>query len=264
MEWVFSYGLSTDPEQMHADVGSWHKEEEAQLHGYAYMFTGYHPEFKGGTSTIVAQPGAETLGVAYLLDDTQLETLDQNGHGYEPRGRRIELRDGEVNAVTFEPPTLASPRAPSATYLDRVRLGLSQHYHPKIVTRYLQHALKRSSGDINVHRRLATSDSFRHEFGVAFRRLFPWEVTESGAFGSGWAILGPDEETTPHSHDEEECFIIVSGEGCMTIDGRELPVAKADTIYIEPFSAHSVRNVCPEPLEVLCLWWGAAEPAQTS
>jgi mannose-6-phosphate isomerase-like protein (cupin superfamily) len=262
MEWFFSYGLSTDPEQMRAEVGTWHCDEKSQLPDHAYMFTGDHPEFGGGgSSTIVPLLGAEVLGLAYQIDQDQLETLIAKGHGYELRRHRIRLPREEVDAVTLEPPEIAEPQPPSDSYLERVRFGLCQHYDAEIVARYLDRAVARSKTATEVPRKAAGPETYKREFGVAFRRLFPWDVTKSAAFGSGWAVLQPGEATTPHSHDEEESFIILSGEGRMTLDGRDFPVAKADAIYIEPFTAHTVKNEGSEPLEVLCVWWGEAVPA---
>ncbi len=75
--------------------------------------------------------------------------------------------------------------------------------------------------------------------------------------------MPPGSSTTPHSHDEEETFIVVRGLGRMSVDGRERDVATGDAIYLEPFSAHTIANrSASEPLEFLCIWWGGAPAAQ--
>jgi mannose-6-phosphate isomerase-like protein (cupin superfamily) len=268
MPWIFSYGLGTDPEQMRADVGSWRRMVPATLPDHVYTFTGFHPDFDGATSTLVPLPGGVVLGVAYEVDDGKLDELREHGHGYVLRRNLARIDGDEVSVYTLQPETLAEPGRPSDEYVGRVRRGLERHYPREAVEMYLARALRRATGDGLAPARTPTPASFTHEYGCDFRRLFPWEATRERPFGSAWAVVAPGTSTTPHAHDEEETFIFLSGQGTMSVDGQQFPVAKGDAVYLEPYSAHTVRNTGQDPLELLCVWWGgvpataqAAEPA---
>ena len=256
MAWFFTYGLSTDLDQMAKDVGHWQRYEKATLNDYVYTFTGCHPEFKAGTSTLLPVRGGVVLGVAYLLDDQQIQDMVEHGHGYSLKDNQVVINGENVTAHTLQPAEIGAPNPPSDDYLNRVRSGLSRHYPAQVVDVYLKRALKRAGRQEALPWKTPTPDSFKREYGVSLRRLFPWDVTESSAFGSAWTVVSPGEETEPQAHDEEETFIIISGEGLMNLDGNEFTVKKGDTVYVEPFSAHTVRNDTSEPLEVLCVWWG--------
>ncbi len=264
MPWFFSYGLSTDLEHMKSDVGRWECYQRATLPDHVYSFTGYHPEFQGGTSTLVPMRGGMAIGVAYLLGDDQLNELVDRGHGYVLTQNRVRAKGEELEAFTLQPRELAPAQAPSDGYLARVRRGLSQHYPAQVVQLYLARALKRATGELAAPRKTAVPDSFKREYGSDFRRLFPWDATRQEAFGAAWAVVAPGQETTPHGHDEEETFIFLAGSGLMSVDGRQFPVARGDAVYLEPFSAHTVRNTGDSPLEVLCVWWGAVPGAELS
>jgi mannose-6-phosphate isomerase-like protein (cupin superfamily) len=264
MPWFFSYGLSTDLEQMKADVGRWDGYQRASLPEHVYSFTGYHPDFQGGTSTLVPMRVGTILGVAYLLDDSQLESLVERGHGYVLEQNRIQVRGEAIDAFTLQPREIGPATPPSARYLERIRHGLSQHYPAQVVQLYLARALKRATGALQVPRKTATPESFKREYGSDFRRLFPWDVARKEAFGAAWAVVRPGEETSPHGHDEEETFIFLAGTGVMSVDGQQFSVQRGDAVYLEPFSAHTVRNTGDSPLEVLCVWWGAIPGAALS
>jgi mannose-6-phosphate isomerase-like protein (cupin superfamily) len=261
MEWIFAYGPTTEPERMRTAVGGFERAEKATLEDHAYLFSGDHPDLGGGTSTLIAMPGASVLGVAYLVDAARVDAFAARSNRHKLRRRRVHLPSAEVDAVALESAPGREPQPPADEYLDWVWEGLRQHYDPEIVARYLKRAVKRSGGELHAHRKTNAPEAYKREYGSAFRRIFPWEVTVSSPFGSAWAILQPGEATTPHCHDEEESFIFVSGRGRMSVDGHEFEVAKGDAVYLEPFSAHTVHNDGSEPLELLCVWWGEVVPA---
>lgn len=115
--------------------------------------------------------------------------------------------------------------------------------------------------------KIGKSARFSEEYGGAFRRIFPWENVVNTPWGSAWMKLRPGTRSTLHAHDEKEVFIILSGEGEMTVDDETRPVGKGDVVYLPPFSRHSLKNMSQdETLELLCIWWdagaaGAAEAA---
>jgi mannose-6-phosphate isomerase-like protein (cupin superfamily) len=259
--WFFAFGLSTSSEQMQADTGVHLRAEKARLADHAYTFAGYDEHYKGGTSRLLALPGAHVLGVAYPIDSAQLEKLEAAGNGYVLHEHHIELSGESVIATTLEAPEERPLSPPGRDYVERVRSGLSRHYNPEIVDRYLQRAVARATGAPQVALQEGTSDRYVRSETFAFRRMFPWDTTKSKVFGSGWVVLQAGDATPPESHDEEESFVFVAGAGEMSLDGMPFSVQKGDTVYIEPFTAHSVRNDGDEALEFICLWWNEVEPS---
>lgn len=260
MPWFFAYGISTDPEQMKKDVGTWISYTKATLQDYVYTFTGEHPDFfNQGTSTIIPMPGGTVLGVAYQLEESKISDLVKNGHGYVVRECTANIDGKAMPVLTLQPKTIARRNSPAPQYVSMVRNGLIKHYPEKVVDLYLNRALKRAQINLAdfIPVQHSTPEKFKREYGCHFRRLFPWDVTKQQPFGSAWAELNPGENTTPHCHDEEETFVILSGQGTMSVDGETFTVNKGDVIYLEPFSVHTLKNNSNSKLEFLCIWWGA-------
>ena len=66
--------------------------------------------------------------------------------------------------------------------------------------------------------RAATADT-SYEYGCDLRRLYPWpDVVDPVFWGSAIASVRPNEATSPHSHDEDETFIIMAGHGRIGVD----------------------------------------------
>lgn len=260
MPLYFAYGVSNDPVVMRSEAGEWNFMASATLPDYAYTFTGHHPQYRCGTSTIVPMRGATVLGTAYEIGDGQLDAIAVNaGPGYVLREHRALIDKAPKTVHTVEAEHAGAPNPPSAEYVERVRAGLSQRYPAEVVDAYLTCALKRCRGTVEPICKSPTPESFTDEYGCDFRRLFPWSATKTTTFGSAWAVIKPGSASTPHSHDEEETFIFLSGRGRMSVDGKERDVARGDAVYLEPFTAHTVRNVDDvAPLEFLCIWWGGA------
>ncbi|MCM2442301.1 cupin domain-containing protein [Agrobacterium vitis] len=101
----------------------------------------------------------------------------------------------------------------------------------------------------------------KYEYGCDLRRLYPWnEVTDPEFWGSAIASVRPGEATTPHSHDEEETFIILSGAGSITVDDESSDIAQGDVIYLPRHSHHTVLNHSDaDPLVFLTIFWGSPE-----
>jgi mannose-6-phosphate isomerase-like protein (cupin superfamily) len=99
-----------------------------------------------------------------------------------------------------------------------------------------------------------------YEYGCDLRRLFPWPGVVNPLWGSAIASVRPEEATDPHSHDEEETFIILSGVGEITVDGEVETVRRGDVIYLPRNSYHTIRNTCTSSfLEFLTIFWGSPE-----
>ena len=99
-----------------------------------------------------------------------------------------------------------------------------------------------------------------YEYGCDLRRLFPWTGVVDPLWGGAIASVRPLEATSPHSHDEEETFIILSGVGDISIDGERASVTRGDVIYLPRNSHHTIHNTSStERLEFLTIFWGSPE-----
>jgi mannose-6-phosphate isomerase-like protein (cupin superfamily) len=111
---------------------------------------------------------------------------------------------------------------------------------------------------MNIARAAEATTSY--EFNCDLRRLFPWAGVADPLWGSAIASVRPNEATAPHSHDEEETFIILGGAGVISIDERTESIQRGDVIYLPRHSRHTIRNTSGEqPLEFLTIWWGSPE-----
>ncbi|MBB4233344.1 cupin domain-containing protein [Rhizobium mongolense] len=99
-----------------------------------------------------------------------------------------------------------------------------------------------------------------YEYGCDLRRLYPWANVSDPLWGSAVCSVRPGEATHPHSHDEDETFIITSGQGLMSVDDETEPVGKGDVIFLPRNCRHTIQNASNiEPLEFLTIWWGSPE-----
>jgi mannose-6-phosphate isomerase-like protein (cupin superfamily) len=100
----------------------------------------------------------------------------------------------------------------------------------------------------------------QEEEGYTVRRLYPWHGRVESPWGSAWVVIQPGMYSTPHWHDEEETFLILSGTGEMIVDGQTRAVTKGDVIYLPRCSTHTLKNADDKiDLEMLCIWWGGNE-----
>lgn len=100
-----------------------------------------------------------------------------------------------------------------------------------------------------------------YEYGCDLRRLYPWEgVADPKFWGAAIASIRPGEATSPHSHDEEETFVIMSGRGVITVSGAQREVATGDVIYLPRGSEHTLANGShTERLDFITIFWGSPE-----
>jgi mannose-6-phosphate isomerase-like protein (cupin superfamily) len=100
----------------------------------------------------------------------------------------------------------------------------------------------------------------KYEYGCDLRRLYPWAGVTDPLWGSAIASVRPSESTTPHSHDEHETFLILSGRGEISVDDEVQQISRGDVIYLPPNSHHTVRNLSAEDrLDFLTIFWGSPE-----
>lgn len=100
----------------------------------------------------------------------------------------------------------------------------------------------------------------QYEYGCDLRRLYPWAGVSNPLWGSAIATVRPSESTTLHAHDEDETFIIFSGNGTMTVDADTADVGPGDVIFLPRNCHHMIKNNSDsEPLQFLSIFWGSPE-----
>lgn len=118
----------------------------------------------------------------------------------------------------------------------------------------------RTSFDIeSLIRRGKTAQTTR-EYNADLRRLLPWpdhadtkrQLTE---FGAILVTVRPNEDVDAHRHDEEECFIVVSGQADLVVEGQSTAIGAGDVIYMPRFWMHQLRNPYKTPFQFVDLYW---------
>jgi mannose-6-phosphate isomerase-like protein (cupin superfamily) len=67
-------------------------------------------------------------------------------------------------------------------------------------------------------------------------------------------VMPPNSSMGLHEHgNDEEMYIILSGEGLMTIEGKEQAVGKGDMILNKPCGTHGLLNNSNENVELLII-----------
>ena len=54
--------------------------------------------------------------------------------------------------------------------------------------------------------------------------------------------MEPDGIQKPHRHETEQCYMVLEGNGVMTVDDETTTVSAGDTIFIPSNSLHSLHN----------------------
>lgn len=92
-------------------------------------------------------------------------------------------------------------------------------------------------------------------------------LVESGALAGGvnfidHAVLPPGVSIGRHRHavDEEELYLVLSGEGVMWRDGAEFAVQRGDLVRNPPGGAHGLRNTGDGPLELFVIELTTTKP----
>lgn len=93
-----------------------------------------------------------------------------------------------------------------------------------------------------------------HEYGVQVQRLLPWAALNA-PFEGAWVVVAPGGATDPHSHDEYEIFIAVSGTGELESEGERSPFLPGDVVHFKPGTRHQVINAGDGDFEFYSVWW---------
>jgi mannose-6-phosphate isomerase-like protein (cupin superfamily) len=72
-----------------------------------------------------------------------------------------------------------------------------------------------------------------------------------------WVEIDPGASQVRHSHDPEQVYVVVAGEGEMTVGGETRAVVAGDLVRLSPDTDHGIENTGDRPLEYV----SAAAPA---
>ena len=75
------------------------------------------------------------------------------------------------------------------------------------------------------------------------------------AYGAMVFTVAPGATTEPHRHASEETWIVRSGEGNCTINGRRIGLIAGARVIAPADSEHSITNEGSGDLVVLATWW---------
>ena len=88
--------------------------------------------------------------------------------------------------------------------------------------------------------------------GAAIRVLHPTNPNApSQNFGITMLYMPPHSHLPMASHEPEECYVILEGEGTMTFTEGTREVKKGDFIHLPAWCEHSIDNTGDQPLTVL-------------
>ena len=103
-------------------------------------------------------------------------------------------------------------------------------------------------------------DGMPEEYGVRVQRLMPWQALNA-PFEGAWCVIEPGKATDPHSHDEYEIFIAISGEGELEAEGEHSSFRPGDVVHFPPGRRHQVINVGESDFQFYSVWWDPAMSA---
>ena len=98
------------------------------------------------------------------------------------------------------------------------------------------------------------------EYNCDMRRVYPWggmantkrSITE---FGLVWVEVRAGTNVDAHEHDEEESFLIISGQAELIMEGKTTVLKKGDVVYVPRFWNHQMCNPFQETLIFADIYW---------
>jgi len=73
--------------------------------------------------------------------------------------------------------------------------------------------------------------------------------------GAAWGRVPPGGRSAPNQHDEIETWVILAGDGEVTVDAQRHPVHPATVLQFEPFETHFVENTGDTDLVFATFYW---------
>lgn len=70
----------------------------------------------------------------------------------------------------------------------------------------------------------------------------------------GTSTVYPGGGVPCHSHEAEETYLILSGTGVITLDGKEIPVKENDVIYVPSMQSHELKNTGDEDMRTIFVY----------
>lgn len=104
------------------------------------------------------------------------------------------------------------------------------------------------------------NSTFTRGDGVVSHLLQPHESTDDEAETDLTVTLvevEPGAKQTVHSHEPEQVYVIIAGEGVMQVGTEERRVESGESVHIPPNTQHGIENTGDEILEYI----SAATPA---
>jgi mannose-6-phosphate isomerase-like protein (cupin superfamily) len=77
---------------------------------------------------------------------------------------------------------------------------------------------------------------------VAWRTLFSGDRMSSAALTGGIATLEPGKALHLHRHAPHEIYMVLEGEGIVSVDGVETQVSRDSAVFIPGNARHGIRN----------------------
>lgn len=93
--------------------------------------------------------------------------------------------------------------------------------------------------------------------GIKSHLLVSGMTTGSTRLTTTLVEMEPDGVQRPHSHEQEQCYFILDGEGEMTVGDETASVGPGDCVYIPSNDVHGLRNTGGTVLR----YYSAASPS---
>jgi len=108
--------------------------------------------------------------------------------------------------------------------------------------------------NFNTCEKLTDTNSHGGEGTIEIQKVFRREDLKGVWDFALRVIMPPNSSMGLHRHtDEEEMYIMLKGQGIMTIDGKKQPVVEGDMILNRPFGEHGLLNNSDKELELLII-----------
>ncbi len=73
-------------------------------------------------------------------------------------------------------------------------------------------------------------------------------------FTLGYVVIQPGGRIPPHTHSNEECYLLLRGTGRLKIGGEEREGEAFQAIYIEPQTEHLLQNTGKDEIHLIFIY----------